>query len=141
MLGANFSDDASGDIAAGEGGEGVICEFRSDGGEEAAGSLRIEEQRAKFIRHLAREGDAAFGEFAIIFHACGEEASAGCGDGAREIFNARVINFQRHAAADGHFARVAEKPEAGHVCDAVDWIGFRRRAIFDFVEGLGGVAI
>ena len=141
MLRKNFSDDAGRDISAYERSDRCVCQFRSDGYEKASGGLRIEKQSANFVGNFAGKGDTAFDEFAIVFHACGEEAGASCVDRARKIFDARVINFKRNAAADGHFARVPEKREARHVCDGVDRPSSLWRSIFDFVEGLGGLAI
>ena len=109
-----------------------------------AGRRKFADRRAarEIRRDLGREADAAFDEVAIVLHAAGEKTGASCFDRAGKIFNARVINFQGDAAADGHFARVAEKRKAGDVGDGVNRIGFRLCAdAFNFVQGFGGVAI
>ena len=63
-------------------------------GEEAAGCLRIKKESAKFRRNIFREGNAAFDELAIVFHAGGEKAAPGRFHRAGKPFKAAMIEFE-----------------------------------------------
>src|SRR5579863_590517 len=110
--GGNLSDDAAGNIAALQRGQRRVGGIRSDGGEQTAGSLWVEEQSAEFVGDAGRKSRATLHEVAVIFHTAGEKPAASCFDCAREILHARVIQLHGNPAADGHFARVAEKRKA-----------------------------
>src|SRR5580704_1522805 len=113
----DLSDDAGGNATASHSGFGCFRGFWRDRCEQAAGCLRVEKKGAKFLGDAVRELDAALDEFAIVFHSAGEEAAASCLGGAGKVFDAGVIDFQRYAAADRHFAGVAEHRKAGHISD------------------------
>ena len=90
------------------------------GGEQTAGSLWVEEQSAKFFGDAGRKSCATLHEIAVVFHATGEKSAASRFDCAGKIFHARVVQFHGDPAADGHFARVAEKRKTRDVCDGVN---------------------
>ncbi len=69
---------------------------------------------------------------AIVLHAAGEKAAASRLDGAGKIVHARMIQFHGDAAADGHFARVAEERKARDVCDGVNRTLFPTPALYQF---------
>ena len=139
--GGNLSHDAGGNIAALQSGQRCISGFRRDGRQQAAGSLRIEEQRAKFIRNAGRKIGAALHEITIVLHAAREKSAAGGFNRAGKVFHARVVEFQGDAAADGHFAGVAQERKSGYIGDGVNRPLLRRMRCFNFMERFGGIAI
>ena len=90
-----------------------------DRDKQAARSLRIEQQRAKFLRNIAREADATFAKVAIVLHSAGEKMAARRFDRSGKIGDLFVIDFHGDAAANCHFARVPEKAKPGDVGDSV----------------------
>jgi len=137
-FGFHGADDSGIDVAICEGGDGFIGVRGRDGDEKAAGRLRIDDESAEFVGNGRCEIGAAFDELAIVLHAGGEKAGAGGVDRSIEIGDFFVIELDGDAAADGHFAGVAEEAEAGDVCDRVDG---GRMARFEIVKSVGGVTI
>ncbi len=97
--------------------------------EQSARGLRIEKKTLELLRNGGPKRDTIADELPIVPEAAGIEALAGGGHCARQVFDRGVIDFQRHAASDGHFARVAQQREAGDVCDRVNRPGI---PLFDF---------
>src|SRR5690349_12323531 len=97
--------------------------------EKTAGSLRIEEKIPKLFRNQRLECSAIADELPIILESAGMESVARGGDRTGKIFDGGVIDLQRHAASDGHFAGVAEQRETRHVGDGVNRSG---TTLFDF---------
>src|ERR1700693_2576563 len=105
-----------------QGRDAFRCGFRSDGGEQAARGLRIEEQITKLLWHIFRKFSAFGYERAIILEPSGKMTIA-CGfDRTGKIREGRVVNFKRccldsatfitvgvsEGVAERHFASVSE---------------------------------
>jgi len=139
-LGEDFADLGGGDLAAlklGAEGGGV---FWGNGDEEAARSLRVEEEGAGIFIDGGGKFDAGFDEFAIAFEAASEKAAVGCFARSRQARDLCMVDAKRNAAASGHFARVAEEAETGDVGDGVNG-RIIVRGFFNFMQNFGGVAI
>src|SRR5690349_19984657 len=87
---------------------GLSCLQRD---EKTTGRLRIEEKVPKLFRNRRVECSAIADELPIILESAGMEALARGGDRSGKIFDGGMIDFQRDAASDGHFAGVAEQRE------------------------------
>src|SRR5271154_187695 len=75
-------------------GDGQVREIGGDGDEQAAGGLWIEEQVAKFGRHVLGELDAVSHERAIVPEAGGDMAGARGLLGARQVWESGVADFE-----------------------------------------------
>ena len=107
-LGGYLSDDSAGNIAALQCGQ---CGVGSSGAMEASKPPDVCGSKSN-----ARNSSGTLGANStqlstnsrLFFMPPEKNPRASCLDRAGKIFDACVINFQGYAAADGHFARVAE---------------------------------
>ena len=105
---------------------------------EPTRGLRIEKKISEFLRDGGPKCDALADELAIVLESARIESVARSFDGARQIFNLGVIDFQRDATANRHLACVPKQPETGDIGHGVNCSG---TAFLDFGERLGGVAV
>src|SRR5712664_2223750 len=100
--------------------------FGSDSDEQAAGSLRIEQQILIFGRDIRREAGTVTHKGAIVLEPGGEMTFARRLYRAGKIVKSSVIDFKRHGRAavgwiaERHLARVTQQAEAGDIGDGVN---------------------
>jgi 3-deoxy-D-arabino-heptulosonate 7-phosphate (DAHP) synthase class II len=87
-------DAAGGDAALFEGGDCCVSRFRGNGDEQTAGSLRIEEQIAVYLRDAFGIARAIANKIAVVFQAAGEKPFARRFDGAGKIADRGVVNLK-----------------------------------------------
>ena len=93
-FGHNFADATGGDAVSLESVDGGIRRFSRDRDQQAAGSLRIEEQISVFLRDARSETHAIADKIAVIHQTAREEAGA-CGfKGPGKIRNCRMIDLE-----------------------------------------------
>src|SRR5260370_28506725 len=93
-FGDDFADAARGDAVAIERRDGGVGGFGRDGNQQAAGSLRVEEEVAIFLLNAVCKTHAIANEIAVIFESAGEESSARGFDSAAKVRNSRMIDLE-----------------------------------------------
>src|ERR1700686_337927 len=95
-FGDDFANAAGGDAMTIESGDGSLSRFRQDSNQQAAGSLRVEEKIAVFLRNAFGKTHAITNEIAVILQAAGEKSVA-CGlQGSGKIANGGMIDLEGH---------------------------------------------
>src|SRR5260370_40403862 len=76
--------------------DGGLGRFGRSSNQQAAGSLRIEEEVAVFLPNAFGETHAIANKIAVILQAAGEKSFARGFNRARKITDSRMINFEGH---------------------------------------------
>src|SRR6266571_5971994 len=127
-FGDGHADAARRDAVAIQHRQCVVTEFGRDGHQQAAGSLRIEEQVAEFLRNRFPKTDAIAKKIAVILQAAGKESIARGFRGARQIADRRVIEFQGHGLdlslgiSQRHLPGMSEQAESRNVRYGMNWL-------------------
>jgi hypothetical protein len=103
---------------AGEEGEHFVDRIRRAGDEQAAAGLRVAQQVALNVRHLA--ADHVFHRVPVAPRGAGLHAVFGEFPRAVEHRHPGFFDHQRHARATRHFAAMADQAEAGDIGGGVD---------------------
>ena len=94
--GGDLGDPPRRDAVAMETGNGGLCGFRQDSNQQAAGSLRVEEKIAVFLRNAFGKTYAIANKIPVIFQAAGEKPFA-CGlQRSGKIANGGMIDLEGH---------------------------------------------
>ena len=110
-----------------ESGDGGLRGFRQDSNQQAAGSLRVEEKIAVFLRNAFGETHAIANEIAVILQAAGKKSFA-CGlNGSGKIANGGMIDLEGHGLniplriTERHLPGVAQQSESRNVRHCMNW--------------------
>src|SRR6266446_7536216 len=120
-LGEDSADTPRGNAVALQPTQSGIRNFRSDCYEQAAGSLRVEEQILIFGSDVWSEAGAVADKRAIVLESAGKMSFARRFHSAREIVERGMIDFKGHRRnamrriAQRHLPRVAQQTKSGDI--------------------------
>src|SRR5262249_52216524 len=89
--------------------------FSCDGEQQAAGSLRIEQNRFDLVWYARLIADHTFGELAICLESTRNIATSDAVQSSLEERNPSRINMNAGAASQRHFSCMTDQAKAGHV--------------------------
>src|SRR5580765_8274595 len=110
-LGNHFANLAGGNTVALKSGERFFCRFRSDSHQQAARSLRVEEQILVFGDNARCERRAIAHKSAIVLESAGEMAFTCRFDGAGKIIKGGMIDLEGNGG--DAVRRIAKRHLAG----------------------------